>query len=195
MSAPVAIARQRNSESTLRPALVLLAAAVLAACAPQPEPRTVSDFMEDGFARDGVLARCNEAADALTDEECATARRAAAAVALEAERRERQTELDRVSEVKLLALRERDDRQMPGEQNVSASSVPAFGAPVGAVMPTMQGASFDVYADGSDPFSRRAIEVEAQPPANSFEIAAPELTLTELAIVPRPFQADDAARQ
>ena len=72
---------------------------------------------------------------------------------------------------------------------------PAFGAPVGAVLPTMQGASFDVYADGRDPLSRRAIEVEAEPPANSFEIADPELTLTDLAIVPRPFQADDAARQ
>ena len=62
-------------------------------------------------------------------------------------------------------------------------------------MPTMQGASFDVYADGSDPLSRRAIEVEAQPTANSFEIAAPELTRTDLAIVPRPFPPDDAARQ
>ena len=173
----------------------MLAAAALAACAPQPEPRTVSDFMEDGFARDGVLARCNEDADALTDEECATARRAAAAVALEADRLERQTELERVSEVKLLALRERDDRQIPGEQNVSASSVPAFGAPVGAVMPTMQGASFDVYADGSDPLSRRAIEVEAEPPANSFEIPSPELTLTELAIVPQSFRTDEAPRQ
>ena len=151
--------------------------------------------MEDGFARDGVLARCDEDANALTDEECATARRAAAAVALDADRRARQTELERVSEVKLLALRERDDRRMPGEQNVAASSVPAFGAPVGTVMPTMQGASFDVYADGSDPFSRRAIEVEAQPPANSFEIAAPELTRTDLAIVRRPFPPDDAARQ
>jgi hypothetical protein len=79
-------------------------AAGLAACAPQPEPRTVSEFMEDGLARDGVLARCNQDREAtLTDAECANARRAAAAVALEAERG-REPKLERESEVKLAAF-------------------------------------------------------------------------------------------
>ncbi len=192
MSAAVALSTQRISGQTLRPVLVLLAAAVLAACAPRPEPRTISDFMEDGFARDGVLARCNEDADASLDEECSNARRAASAVALEAGRRERQVELERVSEVKLLAMRER--QQPPGEQDVSASSVPAFGAPVGAVMPSMQTASFDVYADGTAPLGKRTLEIEAEPPANDFEIESPELVQSDLAIVPRPFRADDAPR-
>jgi hypothetical protein len=149
--------------------------------------------MEDGFARDGVLARCTEDGDAaLTDEECANARRAAAAVALEADRRGRQAELERESEVKLLAMRERESRP-PGEQVVG--SAPAFGSPVGAVMPTMQSASFDVYADGAEPLGRRSLEIEAaQPPANTIEIDSPELVLTDLAI-PRPFVTDDAAQQ
>ena len=60
---------------------------MLGACAPQPEPRTVTDFMDDGFARDGVLSRCDQnREETLTDEECVNARRAAAALALQAER-------------------------------------------------------------------------------------------------------------
>jgi hypothetical protein len=175
--------------------LALLMAAALAACAPQPEPRTSFDFMEDGPARDGVLARCNQDRDAtLTDEECANARRAAAAIALEAERA-REPALERASEAKLVALRQREDQQAPSEQAAADASVPAFGVPVGAVMPSMS-PSFDVYADRADPLGRRALEVEnVEPPANELEIE-PELALTtELAIVPRPFRADDAVAQ
>jgi hypothetical protein len=180
----------------LRAGVALLGATVLAACAPESAPRTVSDFMEDGFARDGVLARCNEDGDtALLGEECANARRAATAVALDADRRGRQVELERESAGKLLAMRERAPRQT-GEQDVTPSSVPAFGTPVGAVMPSMQAASFDVYADGSEPLGRRALEIEAAPPpTNTIEIDSPELALTDLAIVPRPFLTDEAAKQ
>ena len=60
---------------------------MLGACSPQSEPRTVTDFMDDGFARDGVLSRCDQnREETLEDEECANARRAAAALALQAER-------------------------------------------------------------------------------------------------------------
>jgi hypothetical protein len=60
---------------------------MLVACAPQPEPRTVTDFMDDGFAREGVLTRCDQNREqTLGDEECVNARRAAAALALQAER-------------------------------------------------------------------------------------------------------------
>ena len=187
MSALVAIRRQR--ESRLHAGLALLAAGVLAACAPQSEPRTISDFMEDGFARDGVLARCNQDPEAASaDEECATARRAAAAVALEAERRGRQSELDRESEDKLLAMRERETGQAPGEQNAGASSVPAFGAPVGA--------AFDVYAEGAQPLGRRTLEIEAaEPPTNTIEIDSPRLVLTDLAIAPASFRSEEPVQQ
>ena len=133
--------------------------------------------MEDGLARDGVLTRCNQDRDAtLTDVECANARRAAAAVALEVERA-------------------RADRRNSGEQDVVASTVPAFGAPAGAVMPSTS-PLFDVYAEGAEPFGRRSLEIEAaQPPANNFEIDSPKLVLTDLAVVPRPFRSDDVVQQ
>ena len=224
MSAAVAIRRQREPKFGLRAGLVLLAAAALAACAPpQPEPRTILDFMDDGLAREGVLTRCNQNRDAtLADEECANARRAAAAVALEAERA-RQPDLTRESEDKLLALREREARRAAAEQDAAAraraaaeaayearwrgpagqrpdgsaaaSSVPAFGVPVGRVMPSMTDFSFDVYADRTDPLGRRSLEVAAaEPPANELLIQSPKIELNDLALVPRPFRKDDAGQ-
>jgi hypothetical protein len=189
--APVAIRRQRESKSTLRMSAALLTAALLAACAPQPAPRSASDFMEDGYAREGVLSRCNRDRDAsLTDAECANARRAAAALALEGERA-READLERASQAKLLAMRARDAGQGAAAET---TSVPAFGTPVGAVMPSMSQA-FDVYADGTQPLGRPALEVEqVAPPSNDLEIASPQLALTDLEIVPRPFRADDTAQ-
>ncbi len=179
--------------------------------------------MDDGLAREGVLTRCNENRDeTLTDEECANARRAAAAIALEAERA-RAPQLEQESEAKLLALREREGRQAAAEQDAAAAAepppkrltrlvggvlravrawrrrfaaaAPAFGAPLGTVMPSMTAASFDVYAEGADPLGRRTLEVAAaEPPSNELVIASPRLEMTDLAVVPRPFR-DDVARQ
>jgi hypothetical protein len=208
--------------------MALLIAAALTACAPpQPEPRTVLDFMDDGLAREGVLTRCNQNRDAtLTDEECANARRASAAAALAVERA-RESGLERESEAKLLALREREARRSAAEQGAAAASrvaaeaayearwrdpagprttdtgaapnsAPAFGTPVGTVMPSMTESSlFDVYADGTGPLGPRSLEIEAAvPPPNELNIASPELELAELAIIPRPFRdATDPARQ
>ena len=201
----------------------LLFAALMAACAPsQPEPRSVLDFMEDGLARDGALARCNQNRDAtLSDGECANARRAAATLALEGDRA-RAAEFERESERKLLALRERSERQTAVERDSAAavraaaeaayeaqfrdpagrtapraadasSTAPAFGAPVGPVMPSMtQSSLFDVYAEGTDPLGRRSLEIAAaEPPVNDVPIAAPEFEIAELAIIPRPFRSDD----
>jgi hypothetical protein len=194
VSASVANRRQRKPKPALRAGLGLLAAAVLAACAPQPEPRTVFEFMEDGLARDGVLTRCNRDRDAtLTDTECANARRAAAAIALEADRA-RQSDLERASEAKLLALREREARQNPPAP-AAANSAPTFGAPIGAIMPSMS-PEFDVYADGTDPFRRPTLEIEeAEPPPNNLEFDSPQIVLSDLKIEPRPFRADEVAAQ
>jgi hypothetical protein len=153
--------------------LTPLLAAVLAACAPKPEPRTVFDFMDDGFAREGVLTRCNQNRDETSnDVECINARRAAATLALEAERA-RAPELEQQSEAKLLALRERQ----AVEPAADASSSTAFGAPVGSVLPSM-----------------RTLEIEVEPPSNDLVIAAPPLEVPELAVVPRPFRDEPAQR-
>jgi len=204
----------------------LLLAAFVAACAPpQPEPRSVFDFMEDGLAREGALARCNQNRDAtLNDVECVNARRAASMLAIEAEQA-RAGDLERESERKLVALRERSERQTEAERDASAaarsaaeaayeaqwkdpagrrdtslggntpSTAPAFGAPVGPVMPSMtQSSLFDVYAEGKDPLGRHSLEVDAaQPPANDVKIASPELEIADLAIIPRPFRSDDGS--
>jgi hypothetical protein len=221
VSSSVAIRIQQELTLALRTSAVLLAAAV-AACAPPPEPRSVLDFMEDGLARDGVLARCNEDRDVtLSEIECDNARRAAATITAESDRG-RSEDLERESERKLIALRERSDRQAAAERAAAAAvraaaeaayearwrgpagsrtaptganeAAPAFGAPVGPVMPSMtESTLFDVYAEGADPLGRHSIEVAAvEPPANDLQIASPELELADLAIIPRPFRADDA---
>jgi hypothetical protein len=171
-----------------------LLAAVLVACAPKPEPRTVLDFMDDGLAREGVLTRCNQNRErTLSDEECNNARRAAATIAIEAERA-RAPGLEQQSEAKLVALRDRQaGTAATGDGSASAST---FGSPVGSVLPSMsRSPSFDVYADGSEPLGRPAIEVDAAtPPANDLVIAEPQLEVPELAVIPRPFRDDTAPR-
>jgi hypothetical protein len=192
--------------------VTLLLAAALAACAPEPEPRSIIDFMDDGLAREGVLIRCNRnREETLTDAECANARRAATAVALRAER-ERAPALEQESEAKLLALRERAalqagaaqavadaayeargrDPAVPRSNGATSSSAPAFGAPVGTVMPSMSSAqSFAVYAEDTDPLGRISFEVAAaEPPPNDFVIASPRLEIADLTAIPRPFHTD-----
>ncbi len=201
---------------------MLLVVVGVAACGPPPEPRSVLDFMEDGLAREGVLARCNEDRDAtLSEIECENARRAAAILVSEADRG-RTEELERESERKLVALRARSERQAAAERDAAAAAraaaeaayearwrapsgsrgapsaggnaaAPAFGAPVGPVMPSMtESTLFDVYAEETEPLGRRSIEIAAaEPPANDLQIATPELELADLAIIPRPFRTDD----
>jgi hypothetical protein len=146
--------------------------------------------MEDGFAREGVLTRCDQDREARpAPEECANARRAAAAIALEAERA-RAPQLEQASEATLLALRERAPREQLTLTAADAAA-PAFGTPVGSLMPSMtRSPAFDVYADGSDPLGRPTLEIEAEPPSNELVIAEPRLEITDLAVVPRPFVDD-----
>jgi hypothetical protein len=71
--------------------------------------------MEDGLAREGTLARCNQDRDGTaTDIECENARRAAAAVAVR-EEQARRAELERESQRKLVALRTRTEQQRQAE--------------------------------------------------------------------------------
>jgi len=122
--------------------------------------------MEDGLARDGVLTRCNENREAtLNDEECSNARRAAATLALEAERA-RAPALEQQSEAKMVAMRRSEAT-----------------------------ATFDVYADGRDQLGRPTLELDAaKPPSNDLVIAKPPLEVPELAVVPRPFRDESAQR-
>jgi hypothetical protein len=168
--------------------VTLLFAATVAACAQQSEPRSVLDFMEDGLARDGVLTRCSRNRDETLDEvECANARRAATTLAIE-EERVRAAEFDRESERKLAALRNHQDSLDSG---VGSNGAPAFGTPVGRVMPSMT--ELEVYAEAA-PLGRHNVEVAAaEPPSNEIEAFTPEIELADVAVIPRPFRTDDAA--
>jgi hypothetical protein len=177
--------------------------------------------MDDGIAREGVLTRCNQTRAATSgDRECANARRAAAAIALQAERA-RAPALQQASQDKLVALREGQARAAEAEQGAAAAAraaaeaayearwrdpsgprsvagetgsvAPTFGAPVGRVLPSMTETTlFDVYAEGTVPLGRRNFEIAAaEPPANDLLIAPPEIELADLGIVPRPFRDDD----
>jgi hypothetical protein len=149
-------------------------AGLVAACSsPQPEPRTFFFFMEDGIAREGVLARCNRDRDATAeDEECNNARRAASALAVEQERG-RRAALDAESERKLLAMRARADREAEMQRQAEAAA---------------REAERQAYEDQWREPSPPAFEIAAvTPPASDVIIAAPELDLEELATIPRPF--------
>src|SRR5690606_20210555 len=100
------------------------AVTLLAACE-GPKPRSFNDFLTDSLAREGALARCNQDRDAnLRDVECANARRAAAAVAVQQER-ERREQLDRESERKLDEIRRLVALQQQREREAAEAAAAA----------------------------------------------------------------------
>jgi hypothetical protein len=216
VSSALAFKTWREPTARLRAAgTVLVFAWLVAACgAPQPETRTYFDFMEDGIARDGVLARCNQDRDAtLKDEECANARRAAAAVAVEQER-SRHEAFARESQRKLTALRDhtaqeredereseaaaraeekaayeriwpkQDGERVPTADDQTTDPAPAFGAPLGQLLPSLS----DTY-DGQVPGRPRLGKTDVEPPSNEVEIVPPEFRQEDIAVVPERLHA------
>jgi hypothetical protein len=164
----------------------MVLAGLVAACqgSPQPGGRTFYDFKEDSVARDGVLSRCDKAPEtSANDLECIAARRAAAAVALEQERA-RTEGLERESERKLVALRDRSARQEQGEQVATTPGAPAYGAPLGGVLPSMSNSAsadpYDVHFPGRPSFELGHIE----PPSSQIEIVQPTLKPEDVAVHP-----------
>lgn len=97
-------------KSAVRAAIAVVFLTAFTAGCDRPTPRTYNDFMEDPIARDGAIARCNQDRDAtVNDPECANARRAAAAIAVQ-EERERSEALAAESERKLRELRLQAER-------------------------------------------------------------------------------------
>ena len=165
---------------------VMVLAGLVAACqgSQQPGGRTFYDFKEDSVARDGVLSRCDSAPTVTANDlECIAARRAAAAVAIEQERT-RTDGLDRQSERKLVALRDRSARQEQGEKTATAPGATAFGAPIGSVLPSMKdSASVDPYEVRFP--GRPTFELgEIAPPSSEVEIVQPTLKPEDVAVRP-----------
>jgi len=169
--------------------MMVLTGLVAACQGSQPGARTFYDFKEDSVARDGVLSRCDRAPDtSATDLECIAARRAAAAVALE-QQRSRTDSLELQSERKLVALRDRSARQAQSEGAETAPGAPAFGAPLGQVLPSMSDSAsadpYDVQFPGRPTFELG----EIAPPSNEIEIVQPTVQPEDVAVHPARLSA------
>ena len=134
--------------------------------------------MEDGLAREGVLARCNQDRQASNaDEECANARRAAATLAAAGES-ERSASLEKESARKLNALRDRQVRQQQAAQDAeTAAKAAADEAYEAQFRDKSAGGGSEPISDAND----RNVERESlsQLPAR------PELKLAAVAPPPR----------
>lgn len=171
--------------------MMMALAGFVAGCeAPQPQPRSFFVFMEDGIAREGVLARCNRDREATAnDVECNNARRAAAAVALEQERA-RSAALEEESERKLLALRLRAARETEAQQQAEAEAKLAEEQAYEQQWSNTAALDDDGVAAATPP-ARPAFEFTMlAPPANDVLFAPPLLEFEELATIPRPFHSD-----
>jgi beta-glucosidase-like glycosyl hydrolase len=178
----------RRSKRAAAGMMIALAGLVAGCDAPQPQPRSFFVFMDDGIAREGVLARCNRDRHATAnDVECNNARRAAAAVALERER-SRSASLEEQSERKLLALRVRAARDAEAQQQAEAE------ARVAEEQAYEQQWRNTKPEDAIESPAPPAFEVAViAPPVNDVLIAPPTLELEELATVPRPFRTDSVS--
>ena len=96
--------------------------AVIAGCVNEPPPRSFTEFMDDRFAREGTLVRCNADRTATAnDPECINARRAAAALAAQDDAAQRERR-DAQSEARLLAARQREAVQQEAERRAQAEA-------------------------------------------------------------------------
>jgi len=87
--------------------LLALLACVTAGCVQEPRPRSYTEFMEDSFAREGTLARCNQDREGTAnDVECVNARRAASSLAARADEAQRE-QRDAESEILRAAASDR----------------------------------------------------------------------------------------
>jgi hypothetical protein len=166
-------------------------------------PRSVEFFKEDGLAREGALARCNQNRDATAyDVECSNARRAAAAVAAERDNA-RSNELAAESERKLEAMRERAARaeqaQREAEIAAEAAEKAAYEAqwgegraPSNAAPALRDDTAYNIESLSQVP-SRPELELAAVAPPVS-EIR-PEVSIDRAASIPRPFRDEPTLRR
>jgi hypothetical protein len=186
---------------------VLAIAVWVAACQQPSRPRTYEFFMEDGLAREGVLARCNQDRKAsVDDQECESARRAAAAVAATGEH-ERTQNYERESSRKLEQLRDRSARQQQAEEQAATA---AKAAEKDAYEAQWRDKNAAGQASGADPISdassgadereslsqlpaRPELKLAAvEPPKADVQPQKPEIE--HAAVIPRPFRDSSLQR-
>ena len=176
-----------------------------AACQQPAKPRSYEFFMEDGLAREGVLARCNQDRKAsVDDQECENARRAAATIGASGER-ERSESYERESSRKLEELRDRAARRQQAEDQAAAAAKAAEKEAYEAQWrdkssaPSANGAgptsdnSFDDRESLSQLPARPELKVAAiDPPKGEIQPQKPEIE--HAAVIPRPFRDSSLQR-
>jgi hypothetical protein len=181
---------------------LLTVAAWLVAC-DSGKPRSYEFFMDDGIAREGVLARCNQDREASArDAECDNARRAAATLAAGEDRRSAAS-LEQESARKLSALRDRQVREQEAEQEAADAAKAAAAADYDAHWrdKNPQADAADSETETDDRFAEREslsqlptrpeLKVAAvAPPRSEIKLEKPEIE--QAAIAPRPFRTADA---
>jgi hypothetical protein len=159
--------------------------------------------MEDGLAREGVLARCNQDRKAsVDDQECENARRAAAALAATGEH-ERTQSYERESSRKLEQLRDRAARQQQAEEQAAAAAKAAEkdayeaqwrdknAAGAGPISDANSGA--DERESLSQLPARPELKIAAiEPPKADVQPQKPEIE--HAAVIPRPFRDSSLQR-
>ena len=187
-----------------RGAGVLAVAIWLAACQQPAKPRSYEFFMEDGLAREGVLARCNQDRKAsVDDQECDNARRAAATIGATGER-ERTQNYERESSRKLEELRDRAARKQQAEEQAAAAAKAAEKEAYesqwrdkGAASANGAGPISDNGADDRESLSqlpaRPELKIAAvEPPKADVQPEKPEIE--HAAVIPRPFRDSSLQR-
>jgi hypothetical protein len=183
---------------------VLAVAVWVAACQQPSKPRSYEFFMEDGLAREGVLARCNQDRRAsVDDQECENARRAAAAIGATGEQ-ERTEKNERESSRKLEALRDRSARQQQADEQAAAAAKAAEkdayeaqwrdknGAPSGSAGPISDNGVDDRESLSQLP-ARPELKIAAiEPPKADVQPQKPEIE--HAAVIPRPFRDSSLQR-
>jgi hypothetical protein len=184
---------------------VLAVTVWFAACQQQPKPRPYEFFMEDGLAREGVLARCNQDRKAsVDDQECENARRAAATTGASGER-ERTENYERESSRKLEALRDRAARQQQADEQAAAA---AKAAEKDAYEAQWRDKNAAASASGAGPISDNGVDdreslsqlparpelkiAAVEPPKADIQPQKPEIE--HAAVIPRPFRDSSLQR-
>jgi hypothetical protein len=174
-----------------------------AACQQPAKPRSYEFFMEDGLAREGVLARCNQDRKAsVDDQECENARRAAAAIGATGER-ERTQKNERESSRKLEELRDRSARREQAEEQAAAAAKAAEKEAYEAqwrdksASESGAGPISDNGADERESLSqvpaRPELKIAAiEPPKADVQPQKPEIE--RAAVIPRPFRDSSLQR-
>jgi hypothetical protein len=176
----------------------------VAACQQPARPRSYEFFMEDGLAREGVLARCNQDREAsIKDPECESARRAAATIGATGER-ERSENYERESSRKLEALRDRAGRQQQADEQAAAAAKAAqkdaYEAQWREKNAAASGSSPGPISDNVDDReslsqlpARPELKIAAiDPPKGDVQPEKPEIE--HAAVIPRPFRDSSLQR-